>query len=237
MKADWFGRPIVGAVVLALLFCGAGQTRAATIDFEDLVVTLAVMPGTQQVLPPATGVVTGGFYYTPDPLNGMSFNDLHISNAKPDSSFNGTTVGITHNDGILTKDKGGTFSLQHFDFAGFPLNKEVPFKVTGDRADLSTITQTFGPGALDGLVDGVGGVVDFQTFSLVGDWTNLKRVRWTHTGYGTITGLFALDNIVVDQYAAVPEPSTITLLELGILCLLGQGWRSRKQLKALGDMA
>lgn len=230
LKADWFGWPIVGAAVLTLLFGGAEQTRAATITFEDL----GVPVGTRlDILPPGTGVITGGFNYTPGPIN-SPFNDLHISNQEPNDSFNGTTVGITHDDVVLTKVGDGTFSLQSFDFAGFPQNAEVPFMVTGVRADLSTITQTFLP---DDLVDGMGGVVDFQTFSLVGNWTNLSSVTWTHTGNGTDRGLFALDTIVVNQTTAVPEPSTITLLGLGILCLLGQGWRARKRLKTLGDMA
>jgi hypothetical protein len=237
MKAGWFGWPIVGAVVLALLFCGAGQTWAAPItfvDFEDL----GVASGAQLVTPSGIGVVSRGFNYTPGPIYGSSgFDDLHISNAEPFRHFNGTTVGGTHDDVILSKVDGETFSLYRFDFAGFLLNKEVPFEVTGVRADSSTITQYFTP---DGLVDGdvVGGVDDFQTFYLDGNWTNLKSVTWTHTGYGygTDRGLFALDYIGVDQ-KEVPEPSTITLLGLGILCLLGHAWLGRKQLKALGDMA
>ena len=231
MKAHWVGWPIVGAVVLALLFCGAEQTRATTIDFEDLVVPY----GTRlDILPAGTAVVSEGFNYTPGPLFGSSgFNDLHISNVKPGDSFNETTIGITHDDVILTKVGGGTFSLQRFDFAGFPMNDEVPFVVTGILGDYSTITKPFIP---DGLVDGVGGVDDFQTFYLDDTWTNLRSVTWTHTGYGTDRGLYALDNMVVDEHK-VPEPSTITLLGLGILGLLGQGWCCRKQLKALGDMA
>jgi hypothetical protein len=238
MKDGWFGWPIVCAVVLALLFCGAGQTWAAPItfvDFEDL----GVPSGARLMTPPpGTGVVSAGFNYTPGPVTGSSgFNDIHISNGMLGDSFNKTTVGITHDDVILTKVGGGTFSLYRFDFAGFPMNKEVPFEVSGVRADSSTITQYFTP---DGLVDGdvVEGVDDFQTFYLDGNWTNLKSVTWTHTGYGygTDRGLFALDYIGVDQ-KEVPEPSTITLLGLGILCLLGHAWLGRKQLKALGDMA
>jgi hypothetical protein len=58
------------------------------------------------------------------------------------------------------------------------------------------------------------------------------------------TGLFALefgvltspgtdqafvDNLSVTSTTAVPEPSTLTLLSLGSLSLLGYGWRRRKQ--------
>ena len=238
MKADQFGRTIVGAVVLALLLCGAEQARATSmtiVDFEDLALS---SPGTEYVFPAATGVVTRGFYFTPDPARGTSFNDLHISNAKTDSSYNGTIVGITHNEGILTEKYGWSFSLQKFDFAGFPTDKEVSFLVTGVRADLSTITQAFNlislGGVVDGKVDGVGGVDDFQTFYPVGDWTNLVSVTWKHTGYGTIrSGLFALDNIVVNKYSVVPESSTIILLGLGTFFLLGQGWFARKRLRAI----
>jgi PEP-CTERM motif len=230
MKARRFSCPIVGAVALALLFCGAEQARATSItivDFEDLAQPLAVTPGTERVLMPAMGVDTRGFHYTPNPLNGHSFNDLHISNAKTDSSYNGSIVGITHNEGILTEKYGGSFSLQKFDFAGFLDDKEISFEVIGDRADTTTIMQTFYP---DRLVDGIGGDPDFETFVLDSKWTNLVSVKWKHTGYGTIrSGLFALDNIVVNKYSVVPEPSSITLLGLGILCLLGRGWVARKR--------
>jgi hypothetical protein len=196
-------------------------------------------------------VLLGEFKYTPGPIYGSSgFDDLHISNKFLGDSFNGTTVGISHDDVILTKVSGETFSLQRFDFAGFPTGKEVSFTVTGVRDGFPKITQPFNlisPSCLvdclvDGKVDGMGGVDDFQTFYLDGNWTNLKSVTWEHTGYGygTDRGLFALDNMVMDEDdedKAVPEPSTITLLELGILCLLGHAWLSRKQLKALGDMA
>jgi hypothetical protein len=116
-----------------------------------------------------------------------------------------------------------------------PNNCLNTFSVTGVRANSSVIAQAFTP---DGLVDGgPGGVVDFQTFSFVGNWTNLVSVMWTHTGSGTTQGIFALDNIGVDQPAAIPEPSTLTLVGLDVLGLLGHGRRCRKRLKALGSMA
>ena len=244
MKDGWFGRRIIGAVALVLLFCGTEQARATSftvVNFEDLLLPIRPMYGTENVLAPKMGVDTGGFHYKPNPASGTSFNDLHISNAKTDSSYNGTIVAITHNEGILTKVGGGAFSLQSFDFAGFPKDKEVPFLVTGDLGGSTLITQTFYPdGKVDGKVEvgGVEKVDDFQTFYLDSKWTNLKSVTWKHTGYGTIrSGLFALDNLVVNKYSVVPEPSTVTLLSLGIFFLLGQGWLARKRLKALGVMA
>jgi PEP-CTERM motif len=234
MKAHRFSWPIGGAVVLALLFCGVEQARATTItivDFEDLGVAVG---DHRDILPPGTGVETRGFYYAPGPIYGSSgFNDLHISHKEDFRAYNETTVGISHDDVVLTKVGGGTFSLHRFDFAGEPDNEEVRFKVTGVLEDNSTITKYFTP---DGKVDGMGGVDDFEKFYLDSNWTNLVKVTWTHTGYGTDRGLFALDNIVVDQPKTIPEPSTITMLGLGILFLLVQGWFARKRLKAIARM-
>lgn len=249
MKAELSGWPIVGGLVLAMLFCGAAQARATSIDFEDLGVAIG---SRLDILPAGTAVTTGGFIFTPGPINNFGptdnrFNDLHISNQFPGDSFNGTTVGITHDDLIMTKVGSGTFSLQSFDFAGFPIDKEVSFMVTGVRDGFPTITQPFNlisPICLanclvDGAVDGnvVGGTADFQTFYLDNNWTNLKSVTWNHTGSGTDRGLFALDNIVVNEPKPIPEPSTITLLGVGAFFLLGQGWLARRRLKALAEIA
>ena len=243
MKAHRCSWAIGGTVVLALFFCGAEQARATSltiVDFEDQGLADNSHFNTANDI----GVTSGGFYYTPVPGNSnpSGSNDLHIvkGNASFPSPFNGTTVGVTHDDVILTKEGDGTFSLLRFDFAGYPTNKEVSFKVTGVLADLpaTTITQIFYlgalPGEVDGKVDGIGGNPDFQRFYLDSHiWTNLKSVTWTHTGPGTDDGRFALDNIAVNKYSALPEPSTITLVGLGILCLLGQGWFARKKLKPL----
>lgn len=244
MKADWFGWPIVCAVVLGLLFSGAEQVRATSItivDFEDL----GVNPNEPRTTMNGYGVISRGFHYIPGPLiaNLSNSDDLHIVNGDASflSPYNGTTVGVTHDDVILTKVGGGAFSLQSFDFAGARTDKEVSFTVTGDRDGFPAITQTFnliGPGCLvgclvDGKVDGIGGAADFQTFYLNSDWTNLKSVTWTHLGYGTADGRYALDNMVVDQPKTIPEPSTMTLLGLGTSFLLGHGWLARKRVKAL----
>jgi hypothetical protein len=191
------------------------------ITFEDL----GVAPGTQLNPPAGVGVVSGGFNYTPGPNNASGFNDLHMGNALNVFPYNGTTVGVTHDDVVLTQVGGGSFSLQAFDFAGWPNGSEITFTVTGVRADATTITQTFTP---DGLVDGQGGVPDYQTFAVTGDWTNLVSVTWVHSGPGTTQGLFGLDNIVVNESAeVVPEPASLALFGLGLAGVAGFGRRRK----------
>jgi hypothetical protein len=50
------------------------------------------------------------------------------------------------------------------------------------------------------------------------------------TGTGGLTGTLTYDS--TPSATAVPEPSTLTLLSLGSLSLLGYGWRRRKQVAA-----
>ena len=201
---------------------------ASVVVSAALLLAAGVAPGTQLNPASGVGVVSGGFEYTPGPNNFSGFDDLHITNQETFWSFNGTTIGGSHDDVVLTKVGGGTFSLQSFDFAGFP-GGEMPFSVVGTYADTTTITQNFSP---DGLLDGPGGVDDFQTFTMVGVWSNLVAVTWNHTGAGTVSGLFALDNIVVDGAAAVPLPSSV-LMGLGLLGGLGVAMRLRRRNRAV----
>lgn len=118
---------------------------------------------------------------------------------------------------------GATFSLQSFDFAGFPTNFEITFMVTGALFGGGNIFANFIP---DGITDGgPAGAVDFQTFFFGPGWINLTSVTWDHSGAGTASGLFALDNIVVNE-SRVPEPTTLVLFGLG---LAGLGLARRKK--------
>src|SRR5438094_604102 len=111
---------VVCLAVIALLSIGGGGVCAGTIkiDFEDLGVAL----GTQLNPAAGVGVTSRGFPYTPGPNNASGFNDLHIGS---ESFFpsNGTTVGGSHDDVVLTAGPtvaGGKFTLVSFDFAGWP---------------------------------------------------------------------------------------------------------------------
>src|SRR4051794_1522933 len=116
----------IGSLAIMMAVC-ATSAHALIIDFEDL----GVAPGTQ--LNPSTGlsVTSRGFTYTPGPNNASGFNDLHIS-SETFWSYNGTTIGGTHDDVILRHATGAPFSLQAFDFAGFPNGTEKSFSVVGD---------------------------------------------------------------------------------------------------------
>lgn len=196
---------LTGLLVSTFAMSALGATL---ITFEDL----GVAVGSQLNPSSGVGVVSYGFDYTPGPNNTSGLNDLHISNQEGYGPWNGSTNGRSHDDVILSKVGGGGFTLNQFDFAGWE-GGEVAFSVVGYYVGGGSITQNFTP---DGISDGPGGSADFQTFLVTGNWSNLSSVAWTHAGAGTVQGLFALDNILVDSSAAaVPEPSTFALMGLG----------------------
>lgn len=209
-----------GAVLIALLGCvvAAGPARAHDpalgtgdanpveigssrtgdgVTFESL-----GLPNGDQVDPP-DGVATtvDGYTFTPGPNNDSGFNDSHFGNAVTFWPYNGTHVALFHDDVIMTKEGGGPFDLMSFDMAGFPTGNEVTFTVTGQPGN---VVATFTP---DGVVDGVGGQVDFETFTVPGTFTGLTSVTWEHSGPATLSGLFGLDNIILNKPVSVDSKS------------------------------
>ena len=87
---------------------------------------------------------------------------------------------------------------------GFEGPPVVPDAVTvhfiGYRSDGSIVTQDF---TTDGIIDGTGPGVDFQTFHFGQEFSGLTRVEIPTFGW-------SLDNLVV-----VPEPSTVALAIAG----------------------
>ena len=156
-----------------------------TLTFEGTVLG----EGEQYDPPDGVPILALGYSIGPGPLNG--FNDVHLGNAVPTWAHNRTTVLAGHDDIVLQRIDGGTFSLMSFDLAGFPTGNEVPFTVTSSSGGLAHL-------APDGFVDGAGGGEDFETFTLpAAGFTNVDRVSFFHSGPGTFAGTFHLDNLVL----------------------------------------
>lgn len=185
----------------------AAPADAAVITFDNLGIT----SGTQLNTAPGVGIVADGFNYTPGPDNSSGLDDLHIDNGQV-GPWNGTASGGTHDDVVLTKAGGGTFSLFSFDYAGFQ-NGEVSFRVVGELQGGGQVFASFTP---DGISDNTGPQIDFETFLFDSSWTNLVSATWHHPGGNQ--GLFYLDNIVTDVTA--PEPATASLLVLAAAAAL-----------------
>ncbi len=109
----------------------------------------------------------------------------------------------------LTHTLGYTFSISAIDLVEFITGGNVSVTFTGNRADNSTVQQTF---TLDGLPG-------FETFTFDPRFRNLVSVRWDDSA-----DFHAFDNIEV----AVPAPATILLLGSGTL-VFGARRRERQR--------
>ncbi|MCH7812777.1 MAG: PEP-CTERM sorting domain-containing protein [Planctomycetes bacterium] len=196
--------PIIALITMIHAIAPALAQAQTIIDFEDY----GLPPG--EVIDFGSGETwtSGGFAFTPGPI--PDDNESHVGNAVEFWGYNGTHVGVWHHDMVLTREGGGPFDLVSFDLSGFPTDHEVPFTVT---AQPGNVVANFSP---DGLVDGAGGVEDFETFALPEGFANITSATWVHTGGDTLIGLFVLDNMVV------PEPGTLSLLAIGALGAIGR---------------
>ena len=81
----------------------------------------------------------------------------------------------------------------------------------GYRSDGSIVTQDF---TTDGIIDGTGPGVDFQTFHFGPEFSSFTRVEIPTFGW-------SLDNLVV-----VPEPATWSLIILGAVVATILCWKA-----------
>lgn len=204
---------------LAMLLLASASTTAmgASVDFEEF----GLEPGTQIDFAKGETWFSGGFAFTPGPI--PDSNESHVANAVEFFGFNGTHIGVWHHDMVMTRADGRPFDLVSFDFSGFPIDNEVSFIVIAQPGD---VVAAFSP---DGLVDGPGGVQDFETFILPSGFTNITNATWVHTGDGTVAGVFAVDNIVV------PGPATLSLLVFAVLGVTRRRRRPRWMMAQSGS--
>lgn len=204
---------LLSTIVATAVLCGSQTTsRAATIDFEDVGV------------PPLSNITggdlnSGGYFFD------TSENESHRVNADPNSADSGSTYLLFHSvvgNNTLTMSQigGGTFRLNSALLAegrspasGSLSDNATSVLVTGNLFGGGTISTTI---ILDGIVDGPGGVADFQLATFNPGWDNLTSVVFD--GVGGNDGRMGIDNIIVN----VPEPSSLALVGIGILAC---AWR------------
>ena len=138
-------------------------------------------------------------YYLPS-------NDQYYLN----SANNGSDYLAATNT-TLTKNSG-VFDLTSFDFAArLASYPNIDILVTGTMNDSSTIEKTISTTS-----------IDYST--LVLNWTNLVSVNFQTLNENL--KYFALDNVVINENSATPEPSAYALMLLGLIGLVAF---SRKQ--------
>ena len=207
------------ALVALVLAAGVGNTQAMTITFEDH----AVPSGT--ALPLSGDPTSGGFFFD------MASNVYQFANNSArvdDGSTYMVIEGAPLSQTTFSQIGGAPFALTSIDFAEWqsdlnPLVYPRTITVTGNQVGGTTVFAMLHP---DGIFDGPGGQLDFQTAFFGSEWANLSSVIVLGTGGSSgFPGLdplnyLAIDNVVVNP-AAVPDPgNTLTLLGLSSAYLI-----------------
>lgn len=214
------------------LSSGSAVAYTVTIDFERATTS-------------PSGSVNNGNPYIEDgfalstPNRGINvFEDGWQSNR---GASNGTNYGNIYEnfqyvaDLILTRRDRRSFALRSIDVAelfqlqDYAASSNVEsVAITGFLTSGNTVSAAFN---LDGVIDGLGGVEDFETILFDDYWGDLTKAVFNarpieQSRFGVY---FAFDNIVVgsqvpvppkeDPETNVPSPASIVLLGLGLIAL------------------
>ncbi|MEM7312761.1 MAG: hypothetical protein AAF497_06385, partial [Planctomycetota bacterium] len=176
---------------------GGGATQA-TLDLEG---PPAVPSGTF-IYP--TSYDEDGFHLRLADDSGIN----RTGDANSNRPSNGTAFISILFGGILeiTKNDGSLFDAESVDIAEYSTVFSSPQQITwtGHRPNGSTVTHTF---VTDGVIDGVNGQDDFQTFNFPASFTGLNRM--------TIEEVVAIDNLVFSENDGVIQTGTLQITSTG----------------------
>ena len=209
-------------ILLLLMLGGTTQVSAVTIDFELGVPGCSMFPGTTQGFtfigagdPPALVVCDN----PSDPSFASNGSSFLFSGAEPISGQ--APIAMLEGSG---GGAGLPFSLLAFDATELAVaTPGGAVRVTGYDATLTNIIADVSF-VFDGLIDGPGGVEDFETFLLPSSFQHVWGVAFEGVDLGSGTRYYAIDNVVA---TVVPVPGAFWLLITGLLGLAGMNKMGR----------
>jgi hypothetical protein len=196
-------------VPVLALFCRVADCRGQgtlQIGFES-----PAYPGSPYPQPPGTGEAVGAYFesgmkfYNPFGPEGVALIGSGLSGyADNGSAFLSTSGGWLR----FNFTSWGPFNLLSFDLAEhWP--GSVTLQVVGYKGMGMTVTNTL---TTDGIMDGPGGLPDFQTFHFDSQFLGVGQVD-------ILSSRWAIDNLMI---SGVPEPTAGGLMVLGVLCVFSR---------------